>query len=40
MSLIRWEPFDELAGIRDVMNRVFDETVAKRGISKFDSGRS
>ena len=39
MSLIRWDPFDELAGIRDVMNRAFDETFAKRGMGRFDSGR-
>ncbi len=39
LSLIRWDPFDELVGIRDAMNRVFDETFAKRGIGKFDSGR-
>ncbi len=39
MSLIRWDPFDELAGIRDVMNRAFDETFVKRGMGRLDSGR-
>jgi HSP20 family protein len=39
LSLIRWDPFDELAGIRDAMNRVFDETFAKRGTGRFESGR-
>ena len=39
LSLIRWDPFDELVGIRDAMNRVFDETFAKRGIGKPDIGR-
>lgn len=39
MSLIRWDPFDELATIRDAMNRVFDETFARRGVGRFDGGR-
>ena len=39
LSLIRRDPFDELVGIRDAMNRVFDETFAKRGMGRFDSGR-
>jgi HSP20 family protein len=39
LSLIRWDPFDELAGIRAAMNRVFDETFAKRGMGRFESGR-
>lgn len=40
LNLIRWDPFDELAGIRDAMNRVFDETFAKRGLGRFEGGRS
>jgi len=34
LSLIRWDPLDELMGIRDAMNRVFDETFARRGTGK------
>ncbi|MEW5867566.1 MAG: Hsp20/alpha crystallin family protein [Bacillota bacterium] len=40
MSLIRWDAFDELATIRDAMNRVFDETFARRGVGRFDGGRA
>lgn len=40
MSLIRWDPFDELTTIRDAMNRVFDETFARRGVGRFDGERA
>lgn len=40
MSLIRWDPFDELVTIRDAMNRVFDETFARRGMGGFAIGRA
>jgi len=39
VSLIRWDPFDELATIRDAMNRVFDETFARRGVGGLLPGR-
>ena len=40
LNLTRWDPFDDLVGIRETMNRIFDETFAKRGIARLGSGRT
>ncbi|HHV61592.1 MAG TPA: Hsp20/alpha crystallin family protein [Firmicutes bacterium] len=39
MSLIRWDPFDDLVSLRETINRMFDDTFARRGAPGFFGGR-
>jgi len=39
MSLVRWDPFDELASLRERVNRLFNETLGESGVAPLRSWR-